>query len=76
MRISANSSKTDTQYLSVKEVAEILHKCPSTIRIWDKKGILTAIRQPKTNYRLYQAGEVAKLVEKLGSNKTGRRLLP
>ncbi|OHA58491.1 MAG: hypothetical protein A2571_01800 [Candidatus Vogelbacteria bacterium RIFOXYD1_FULL_44_32] len=79
MKTSANKSQNTRhpQYLSVKEVAELLNKCSSTIRAWDKNGVLKARRQPNTNYRLYEASAVAQLAATLGQTKKSKReLLP
>ncbi|MBI2482037.1 MAG: MerR family DNA-binding transcriptional regulator [Candidatus Vogelbacteria bacterium] len=39
--------------LPIKEAAEWLGVSPATLRIWDKKGILKATRQPDNHYRRY-----------------------
>ncbi len=77
MKPTANTGRRPRypDYLSVKEVAQLLKISPSTVRAWDKKGLLKALRHPSTNYRLYKAGVVARLAEKLGNNKTSHKLL-
>jgi len=40
-------------YYSISEVAEILGKSTETLRRWDRDGKLSAIREPISNYRVY-----------------------
>ena len=62
------------RYLTIKEVAEILSVTPLTLRNWDRKGLLTAFRNPINNYRLYRHSDVAELVNAI--QKTGSREPP
>ncbi len=39
---------------TISEAAEILQKNPETLRRWDNEGKLTAVREPMSNYRVYQ----------------------
>jgi len=39
---------------SISEAAEILGKNPETLRRWDNEGKLIAVREPMSNYRVYQ----------------------
>ncbi len=49
-------------YLTIKEVAELLNMSPSTLRLWDKQGKLKATRHPLNNYRLYKKADIEKLI--------------
>jgi len=40
-------------YYYISEVAEILGKTPDTLRRWDKDNKLNAVREPISNYRVY-----------------------
>ena len=40
-------------YYTISEVSKILGKNTETLRRWDKKGKLVAIREPMSNYRVY-----------------------
>ncbi len=41
------------RFLTIKEAAKYLGISPLTLRNWDKRGQLAAIRHPINNYRLY-----------------------
>lgn len=41
------------KYLKISEAARFLGVTPLTLRNWDKKGKLLALRHPVSNYRLY-----------------------
>ncbi|MGE4169849.1 MAG: MerR family DNA-binding transcriptional regulator [Candidatus Margulisiibacteriota bacterium] len=47
--------------LTIKEASELLGVTKQTLRNWDKDGILTAVRKPGNNYRLYRRSELLKL---------------
>mgnify|MGYP001606267851 FL=1 len=53
------------RYLGLKEVARILGVTPLTLRNWDRKGILTAYRNPANNYRMYRYADVADFVAEI-----------
>jgi DNA (cytosine-5)-methyltransferase 1 len=57
------------QYLTVNEVAKIIGVSPLTVRNWDKKGRLTAHRNPLNNYRLYKIEEVENLIKEIEQSK-------
>lgn len=59
-------SKTSDEFpklLSMKEVSELLKVHPNTLRLWDKKGILKAVRFGARRDRKYIKKEVLKLIE-------------
>ncbi len=41
-------------YYSLSEASEVLGKSKETLRRWDRQGKLTAVREPISNYRIYQ----------------------
>lgn len=43
---------------SIQEAAEILDKSPQTLRRWDESGKLPALREPVSNYRVYQKDQL------------------
>jgi len=49
--------------LSLKQTAEILKCHPNTLRQWDKKGILKAIRFGERGDRRYKKEEILHLLE-------------
>ncbi len=54
------------ELLSMKEVSELLKVHLNTLRLWDKKGILKAVRFGTRGDRKYKKEEIMKLIE----NKT------
>ena len=49
------------EFLSLAETAELLGKSKETLRRWDNKGILSAVREPVSNYRVYRKSDVQTL---------------
>ncbi|NCA85759.1 MAG: DNA (cytosine-5-)-methyltransferase [Clostridia bacterium] len=49
------------EFLSLSETAELLGKSKETLRRWDNKGILSAVREPVSNYRVYRKSDVEML---------------
>jgi DNA (cytosine-5)-methyltransferase 1 len=52
-------------YLSLSETAKLIGKSKETLRRWDKEGILNAIREPVSNYRVYKKSDVQTLLGSL-----------
>ncbi len=52
-------------YLTLAETAEIIGKSKETLRRWDKEGILSAVREPVSNYRVYRKSDVQTLLGSL-----------
>ncbi len=46
------------EYLTLAEASELLGKSKETLRRWDREGKLAAIREPISNYRVYQKQQV------------------
>ena len=52
-----------TEYLTLKEVSDLLKVHPNTLRNWDKSGILKPIRIGERKIRRYKKTDVIKFVE-------------
>jgi len=50
------------ELLSLKETAEILKCHPNTLRAWDKKGILKAVRFGQRKDRRYKKEDLLKFL--------------
>lgn len=50
------------ELLTIKEACEILKVHPNTLRQWDKKGILEAVRFGERGDRKYRKIDILKLV--------------
>ena len=60
-----------SDFLTVKEAADILGICPDTLRRWDRKGKLTAYRHPINRYRLYKREDLEHLLKQIRQPKKG-----
>ena len=60
------------KYISIKEAAGILGVTPLTLRNWDKKGMLTAYRNPINNYRVYRVDQVQMFLRRIENTKNKR----
>lgn len=49
------------KYLTLAEAAEFVGKSKETLRRWDKEGILSAVREPVSQYRVYRKADVETL---------------
>ncbi len=54
-----------SEYLSLSETAKLVGKSKETLRRWDKEGILNAVREPVSNYRVYRKQDVQALLGSL-----------
>ncbi|MCB0537252.1 MAG: DNA (cytosine-5-)-methyltransferase [Bacteroidetes bacterium] len=50
------------EYLTLAETAELIGKSKETLRRWDNDGILNAVREPVSNYRVYKKSDVQALL--------------
>lgn len=57
-------SKKLPQLLTLKQTCELLQCHPNTLRQWDAKGILVAVRIGVRRDRRYRKEDVMKLLEK------------
>lgn len=67
----------DKKYLTIKEAATILNVSPLTLRNWDKKGMLTAYRNPINNYRVYREDQIGLFLRRIENSKNkikGRKI--
>lgn len=62
----------DKKYLTIQDAAKILGVTPLTLRNWDKKGTLTAYRNPVNNYRVYRLDQVELFLRKIENSKNKR----
>jgi excisionase family DNA binding protein len=63
-------------YLTVRSAAELLGVSISTLRNWDRRGKLKAVRHPVNGYRLYRAEDLQKLlktIDTVGNGSQSRR---
>ncbi len=65
----SNQSTTDTEpempeLLTMKETCHILGCHPNTLREWDKKGILVAVRFGERKDRRYRKSDIIELMAK------------
>jgi len=51
-----------SEYLSLSETADLIGKSKETLRRWDNDGILNAVREPVSNYRVYRKQDVQTLL--------------
>lgn len=51
------------EYLTLKQACELLQVHPNTLRAWDKKGILVAIRIGERKARRYKKDDLLKFLE-------------
>lgn len=67
----------EIKYLSIKGASKILGVTPLTLRNWDKRGTLTAYRNPINNYRVYRLDQVELLLRRIENSKNkknGRKI--
>jgi excisionase family DNA binding protein len=52
------------ELLTLREAAQILKVHPNTLRLWDKKGLLVAIRIGQKRVRRYKKEDLEKFIKK------------
>lgn len=57
------------RYLTIKEAAKLLGVTPLTLRNWDTKGRLKALRHPINNYRIYKPEDIELFLRKIESKR-------
>jgi excisionase family DNA binding protein len=57
-------SKEFTTLLTLKQACELLNCHPNTLRTWDKKGYLVAVRIGSRGDRRYHKEDILKIMEK------------
>lgn len=64
MHTSDQNDQELPELLSLKEASEILKCHPNTLRQWDRKGILKAVRFGERQDRRYRKEDILKLIKK------------
>jgi excisionase family DNA binding protein len=59
---STENNKEMPELLTLKEACDILKCHPNTLRQWDKKGILVAVRFGERKDRRYRKEDILKLL--------------
>ena len=62
----------EKQYLNIQEASQMLGVTPLTLRNWDKKGMLSAYRNPINNYRVYRADQLEHFLRRVENSKNRR----
>ncbi len=52
------------ELLTLKEASQILKVHPNTLRLWDKKGLLVAVRIGEKRARRYKKVDLEKFIKK------------
>ncbi len=55
--------KKKIKLLKLSEVAELLNVHPNTLRLWDKKGVLKAVRFGQRGDRRYKKDDLKSLLK-------------
>lgn len=77
LNASKNTTQEDhDQLLSISETAKLLSVTPTTLRRWDKSGILKSIRLHERSRRFYRKGDVMVLILKESEIAEGKRKTP
>lgn len=67
-------------YLTISEAAEFIGKSKETLRRWDREGILSAVREPVSNYRVYRKADIqlfmGSLFDETYEDKISNEVLP
>ena len=64
MRDTKPNKQEVSGLLTMKETCDILKCHPNTLRQWDKKGILVAVRFGERKDRRYRKSDIIKLINK------------
>lgn len=64
---------SNIKYLTIQEAAKMLGVTTTTLRNWDKKGRLTAYRNPINNYRVYRLDQIELFLRKIENSKNRRK---
>ncbi len=62
MKKNAENNREMPELLTLKEACEILKCHPNTLRQWDNKGILVAVRFGERKDRRYRKEDILKLL--------------
>jgi len=64
-----NKSVRIPELITLQEAASVLKVHPNTLRAWDKKGILVAVRIGEKGIRKYKKEDLVKLIDKNSKSK-------
>lgn len=66
--MAENKGKSDElpELVTLKEACDLLKVHPNTLRAWDKKGILPAVRIGEKRIRKYRKEDIRKLMQSGG----------
>lgn len=67
------AEKKQPRLLTLKQACEMLNCHPNTLRAWDRKGYLVAVRFGTRRDRRYRKEDVIKLLEKHDEHKEQAR---
>lgn len=68
-RIMPEENNKLPELITLSKAAEILKVHPNTLRAWDKKGILVAVRIGEKGIRKYKKEDIIKLINKSSQRK-------
>ena len=68
MKRQSKPKEKASEILTLQEACEILHCHPNTLRNWDNKGFLKAIRFGTRGDRRYRRGDVMKILDREKNN--------
>ncbi|MSR71327.1 MAG: MerR family transcriptional regulator [Candidatus Taylorbacteria bacterium] len=61
-------------FLTIKQASIMLGMTTLTLRNWDKRGKLKAVRHPMSNYRMYKLEDIRKILNDLETGATAPRV--
>ena len=64
MKRKAKKHKNNSEILTLKQACELLNCHPNTLRNWDNKGTLKAVRFGTRKDRRYKKADILKLLNK------------
>jgi len=68
--------KMERKLISIKDAAEMLCVSKLTLRNWDRDGKLVALRNPISNYRVYQKEDIERILNQIKSGEKPIRNKP
>lgn len=60
------------ELLTLREAANILKVHPNTLRLWDKKGVLKAVRIGIKKARRYRKEDIETFINRQNNNKNNK----
>ncbi len=58
-------------YIKIKEASALLGVTTTTLRNWDRRGKLIAMRHPINGYRIYRRSDLEALLDNLRNQESG-----